>query len=150
MCKIVRTSLKLKEIRPISDYFINHHTECYNDRIATQNPLGQTVLIGQQTLWHLELFSEYVPGPMPNWILAANSSRPMPNWILAANSSRPFQFHKHVYCQPWPCVESTLTKLDVKVSQNKLTTELIIPQARRADSKLTVLINFLNKGLNSV
>ena len=68
--KIKRTSLTLTEICPISDRFIKQKYYCitvhYRTVCASENRLGQTVQTGQQTLGHLELFLDYVPGPTPN------------------------------------------------------------------------------------
>ena len=43
---------------------------------ASENRLGQTVQTGQQTLGHLKLFSDYVRGPMPNWIPVSKNIHP--------------------------------------------------------------------------
>ena len=70
--KIMRTSLPLTEIWPISDRFIKQKYYCitvhYRTVCTSKNRLGQTVQTGQQTLGHLELFSDYVRWPTPNWI----------------------------------------------------------------------------------
>ena len=70
--KIMRTSLPLTEIWPISDCFIKQKYYCitvhYRTVCTSENRLGQTVQTGQQTLGHLELFSDYVRWPTPNWI----------------------------------------------------------------------------------
>ena len=70
--KIMRTSLPLTEIWPISDRFIKQKYYCitvhYRTVCTSENRLGQTVQTGQQTLGHLELFSDYVRWPTPNWI----------------------------------------------------------------------------------
>ena len=70
--KIMRTSLPLTEIWPISDRFIKHKYYCitvhYRTVCTSENRLGQTVQTGQQTLGHLELFSDFVRWPTPNWI----------------------------------------------------------------------------------
>ena len=72
--KIMRTSLTLSEFWPISDRFIIQKYYCitvhYRTVWASENRLGQTVQTGQQTLGHLELFSDYVRWPTPNWIPA--------------------------------------------------------------------------------
>ena len=72
--KIMRTSLPLTEIWPISDRFIKQKYYCttvhYRTVCTSENRLGQTVQTGQQTLGHLELFSDYVRWPTPNWIPA--------------------------------------------------------------------------------
>ena len=47
---------------------MNCVTSVFFSEIATEKRIGQTVLAGQQTLGHLELFSDYVRGPMANWI----------------------------------------------------------------------------------
>ena len=71
--KIMWTSLTHTEIWPISDRFIkqkillDHCALPYSVHFQ-KNRLGQTVQTGQQTLGHLELFSDYVRGPTPNWI----------------------------------------------------------------------------------
>ena len=58
--KIMRTSLPLTEIWPISDRFIKQKHYCitvhYRTVCTSENRLGQTVQTGQQTLGHLELF----------------------------------------------------------------------------------------------
>ena len=65
--KIMRTSLPLTESWPISDRFIKQKYYCitvHNRTVcASENRLGQT---GQQTLGHLELFSDFVRWPTPN------------------------------------------------------------------------------------
>ena len=72
--KIMRTSLPLTESWPISDRFIKQKYYCitvHNRTVcASENRLGQT---GQQTLGHLELFSDFVRWPTPNWIPEINS-----------------------------------------------------------------------------
>ena len=45
---------------------MNCVTSVFFSEIATENRIGQTVLAGQQTLGHLELFLDYVRGPMAN------------------------------------------------------------------------------------
>ena len=66
----MRTSLPLTEIWPISDGFIKQKYYCitvhYRTVCTSENRLGQTVQTGQQTLGHLELFSDYVQWPTPN------------------------------------------------------------------------------------
>ena len=66
--KIRWISLKLTEIWPISDRFLTQKYCCitvhYRTACISENRLGQTV----QTLGHLELFSDYVRWPTPNWI----------------------------------------------------------------------------------
>ena len=68
--KIRRTSLKLTEIWPIRDQFLKQKyyriTVHYCTVCVSENHLGQTVQTGQQTLRHLELFSDYVRWPTPN------------------------------------------------------------------------------------
>ena len=65
-----RISLKLREIWPISDHFLKQKYYCitvhYRAACFSENPLGQTVQTGQQTLGHLELFSDYVRWLTPN------------------------------------------------------------------------------------
>ena len=67
---MMRTSLPLTEIWPISDRFIKEKYYCitvhYRTVCTSENRLGQTVQTGQQTLGHLELFSDYVRWPTPN------------------------------------------------------------------------------------
>ena len=69
--KIKWTNLTLTEIWPISDRFIKQKYYCitvhYSTVCASENHLGQT---GQQTLWHLELFMDYIWERAPNWIAA--------------------------------------------------------------------------------
>ena len=59
-----RTSLKPTEIWPISDRFLKQKFYCitvhYRTVWVSENHLGQAVETGQQTLGHLELFSDYV------------------------------------------------------------------------------------------
>ena len=68
--KIRQTSLKLKEIWPIRDCFLKQKyypiTVHYPTAYIPENRLGQIVQTGQQTLEHLELFSDYVRWPTPN------------------------------------------------------------------------------------
>ena len=78
--KISRTSLKLTEIWPISDHFLNKNTTAslcitvqffkqkyycitvhYRTVCISENCFGQTVQTGQQTLGHLELFFGLCP-----------------------------------------------------------------------------------------
>ena len=72
--KIMRTRLTLTEIWPIRDRFIKQKYYCttvhYRTVCPSENCLGQTVQTGQQTLRHLEQFSDYVRGPTSNWIPA--------------------------------------------------------------------------------
>ena len=66
------TSLKITEIWPISDHFLKQKYYCitvlYSTVCVSKNRLGQTVQTGQQTLGHLELFSDYVQWATSNWI----------------------------------------------------------------------------------
>ena len=77
--KIMWTSLPLTEIWPISDRFIKQKYYCitvhYRTVCTSENHLGQTVQTGQQTLGHLELFSDYVRWPTPNWIPASSRTQ---------------------------------------------------------------------------
>ena len=70
--KIMRTTLTLTEVWPISDRIIRQKYYCitvhYRTVCTSENSLGQTVQTGQQALEHLELFSDYVRGPTPNKI----------------------------------------------------------------------------------
>ena len=77
--KIRRTSLKLTEIWPISDRFLKQKYYCitvhYHTACVSENHLGRTVQTGQQTLRHLELFSDYVWWLTPNWIPVGETIR---------------------------------------------------------------------------
>ena len=68
--KIRRTSQTLTYSWPFSDRFLKQKYYCItvHNRTAcvSENRLGQTVQTGQQTLRHLELFSDYVRRPTPN------------------------------------------------------------------------------------
>ena len=70
--KIMRTSLTLSEVWPISDRIIRQKYYCitvhYRTVCTSKNRLGQTVQTGQQALGHLELFLDYIRGPTPNKI----------------------------------------------------------------------------------
>ena len=70
--KIVWTSLELKEIKPIRDRFINHHSAwpysvCF-PKLLPKIFQTNCPYTGQQTLEHLKLFLDYVRGQKPNWI----------------------------------------------------------------------------------
>ena len=66
----MRTRLTLTDIWPISDCFIKQKYYCitvhYRTVCASENRLRQTVQTGQQTLGHLELFSDNVRGQTQN------------------------------------------------------------------------------------
>ena len=59
--KIMRTSLTLTEVWPISDRIIRQKYYCITVHY-------RTVCTSQNRLGHLELFSDYVRGPTPNKI----------------------------------------------------------------------------------
>ena len=62
--KIKQTNLTLTEIWPISDRLIKQKYYCitvhYRTVCASENPPGKTDQPGQQSLGHLELFSNYI------------------------------------------------------------------------------------------
>ena len=56
-------NFRVKKIRQYYCITVHNRTAC-----VSENHLGQTVQTGQQTLGHLEIFSDYVGWPTPNWI----------------------------------------------------------------------------------